>query len=66
MLDSVRIGPSSGCKRYGRWWKILDSEISKTTTIGPLQFNYYAILLPKAPIQSNMDKQHFNKYPLTT
>jgi hypothetical protein len=34
-----------------------DSEISKTTTIGPLQFNY-AILLPKAPVRSNIDAQH--------
>jgi hypothetical protein len=31
-------------------------EILKTTTVGPLQFNYYAILLPKAPIQSNIDE----------
>jgi hypothetical protein len=38
--------------------KISDSEISKTTTVGPLQFSYYTILLPKAPVQSNMDKWH--------
>ena len=25
--------------------KFLDGEISKTTTVGPLQFNYYTILL---------------------
>jgi hypothetical protein len=34
--------------------KFSDGEISKTTTVGPLQFNY-AILLPRAPVRSNMD-----------
>ena len=29
--------------------KFSDGEISKTTTVGPLQFNY-AVLLPKAPV----------------
>ena len=38
--------------------KFSDGEISKTTTVGPLQFNYYAVLLPKAPVRSNMDEQH--------
>jgi len=38
--------------------KFSDGEISKTTTVGPLQFSYYAVLLSKAPIQSNMDAQH--------
>ena len=34
--------------------KFSDGEISKTTTVGPLQFNY-TVLLPKALIRSNMD-----------
>jgi hypothetical protein len=34
--------------------KFSDGEISKTTTVGPLQFNY-VVLLPKAPVRSNMD-----------
>src|SRR6266700_3210706 len=38
--------------------KFSDGEISKTTTIGPLQFSHYTILLPKAPVRSNMDTQH--------
>ena len=40
----------------------LDGEISKATTVGPLQFNY-AALLPKAPIQSNMDAQYLIASP---
>jgi len=33
-----------------------DGEILKTTTVGPLQYDdYYAILLSRAPIRSNMD-----------
>jgi len=33
-----------------------DGEILKTTTVGPLQYdNYYAVLLSRAPIQSNID-----------
>jgi hypothetical protein len=36
-----------------------DGEILKTTTIGPLQYNdYYAILLSRAPIRSNIDRQY--------
>ena len=36
--------------------KFSDGEISKTTTIGSLQYDdYYAILLSRAPVQSNMD-----------
>ena len=36
--------------------KFSDGKILKTTTVGPLQYNdYYAILLSRAPIQSNMD-----------
>jgi len=38
--------------------KFSDGEISKTTTVGPLQNGYYAVLLPRAPVQSNMDTQH--------
>ena len=38
--------------------KFSDGEISKTTTVGPLQFSHYTVLLPKAPVQSNMDAQH--------
>jgi hypothetical protein len=31
--------------------KISDGEILKTTTIGPLQYDdYYAVLLPRAPV----------------
>jgi hypothetical protein len=37
--------------------KFSDGEISKTTTVGPLQFSHYTALLPKAPVQSNMDVQ---------
>jgi hypothetical protein len=40
------------------WWlsvlgggeKFSDGEILKTTTVGPLQFSYYTVLLPRAPI----------------
>ena len=36
--------------------KFSDGKILKTTTVGPLQYdNYYAVLLSRAPIQSNMD-----------
>jgi hypothetical protein len=36
--------------------KFSDGKILKTTTIGPLQYNnYYAILLSRVPIQSNID-----------
>ena len=36
--------------------KFSNSEILKTTTVGPLQYNnYYTVLLSRAPIQSNMD-----------
>jgi hypothetical protein len=30
--------------------KFSDGEISKTTTVGLLQFSYYTVLLPKAPV----------------
>jgi hypothetical protein len=44
-----------GVKGGGK--KISDGEILKTTTVGPLQNNnYYAILLSRAPIRSNMDR----------
>jgi hypothetical protein len=36
----------------------LDGEILKTTTVGSLQYdNYYAVLLSRAPIRSNIDIQ---------
>src|SRR6266567_242962 len=42
--------------------KFLDSEILKTTTVGPLQFSH-TILLPKAPVRSSMDAQHLIASP---
>ena len=39
--------------------KFSDGEILKTTTVGPLQYDdYYAVLLSRAPIRSNIDKQY--------
>jgi hypothetical protein len=39
--------------------KFSDSEILKTTTVGSLQYDdYYAVLLSRAPVRSNMDVQH--------
>ena len=39
--------------------KILDGEILKTTTVGPLQYDdHYAVLLSRAPVRSNMDAQY--------
>ena len=36
--------------------KFSDSEILKTTIVGPLQYDdYYAILLSRAPIRFNID-----------
>jgi hypothetical protein len=36
-----------------------DSEILKTTTVGSLQYdNYYAVLLSRAPVQSNIDARY--------
>ena len=36
----------------------LDSEILKTTTVGSLQYDdYYAVLLSRAPVRSNIDVQ---------
>ena len=44
--------------------KFSDGEILKTTTIGSLQYdNYYAILLSRAPIQSNIDTQYLITSP---
>ena len=43
--------------------KFSDGEISKTTTVSPLQFSYYAILLSKAPIRSNIDAQYLIASP---
>ena len=38
--------------------KFSDGEILKTTTVGSLQYDdYYAVLLSRAPIRSNMDGQ---------
>ena len=46
--------------------KISDGEILKATTIGPLQYDdYYTILLSRAPIRSNMDKQFSITSPKT-
>ena len=45
-----------GVKGGGK--KISDGEILKTTTVGPLQYDDYAVLLPEAPVQSNIDEQH--------
>ena len=39
--------------------KFSDGEISKTTTVGPLQYDdYYAVLLSRAPVRSNMDERY--------
>jgi len=39
--------------------KISDGEILKTTTVGSLQYDdYYAVLLSRAPIQSNIDTRY--------
>ena len=45
---SVRVGPGGGwlCV-VGGGEKFSDGEISKTTTVGPLQFSYYTALLLK-------------------
>jgi len=42
-----------GVKGGGK--KISDGEILKTTTVGSLQYDDYAILLSRAPVRSNMD-----------
>jgi len=39
--------------------KFSDGEILKTTTVGSLQYDdYYAVLLSRAPVRSNVDAQH--------
>ena len=43
--------------------KFSDGEISKTTTVGPLQFSHYAVLLSKAPVRFNMDAQYLITSP---
>ena len=44
--------------------KISDGEILKTTTVGSLQYDdYYAVLLSRAPVRSNMDVQHLITSP---
>jgi len=35
--------------------KILDGEILKTTTVGPLQYDDYYTVLSRTPVRSNMD-----------
>ena len=47
----MRTGPGGG-------EKFSDGEILKTTTVGSLQYDdYYAVLLSRAPVRSNMDVQ---------
>jgi hypothetical protein len=47
----VVVGVKGGGKKFS------DSKILKTTTVGPLQnYNYYAVLLSRVPIQSNIDR----------
>ena len=46
--------------------KFSDGEILKTTTVGPLQYDdYYAVLLSRAPVRSNMDEQFSITSPKT-
>jgi hypothetical protein len=46
-----------GVKGGGK--KISDGKILKTTTVGPLQYDdYYAVLLSRVPIRSNIDTQY--------
>ena len=48
----VVVGVKGGGKKFS------DSKILKTTTVGPLQYDdYYAILLSRAPVRSNIDTQ---------
>jgi hypothetical protein len=54
----VVVGVKGGGKKFS------DGEILKTTTVGPLQYdNYYAVLLSRAPIRSNMDMQYLIASP---
>jgi hypothetical protein len=49
----VVVGVKGGSENFS------DSEILKTTTVGPLQYDdYYAVLLSRAPVRSNMDEQY--------
>jgi len=51
-----------GVKGGGK--KLSDGEILKTTTVGPLQYDdYYAVLLSRAPVRSNMDRQYLITSP---
>ena len=44
------IGVKGGSEKFS------DSEILKTTTVGSLQYDdYYAVLLSRVPVRSNMD-----------
>jgi len=45
----VVIGVKGGGEKFS------DGEILKTTTVGSLQYDNYAVLLSRAPIRSNMD-----------
>ena len=52
------VGVKGGSKKNS------DSEILKTTTVGPLQYdNYYTILLSRAPVRSNIDAQYLITSP---
>jgi hypothetical protein len=47
------VGVKGGCENFS------DGEILKTTTVGSLQYDdHYAVLLSRAPVQSNMDIWH--------
>jgi len=42
-----------------------DGEILKTTTVGSLQYDdYYAVLLSRAPVRSNMDARYSISSPV--
>ena len=44
--------------------KFSDGEILKTTTVGSPQYDdYYAVLLSRAPVRSNMDAQYLITSP---
>jgi len=55
----VVIGVKGGSEKFS------DGEILKTTTISSLQYNdYYAVLLSRAPIRSNIDGQYLITSPV--
>jgi len=52
------VGVKGGGERFS------DGEILKTTTVGSLQYDdYYAVLLSRAPVRSNMDALHLIASP---